>query len=318
MTLEEQFARLIKTLQLIESEPWKWDVSGLEVEFAVGRATVERDIHILRHWGTIQRRNGFFAIKSMKFLPTSFSTSEALALVLSGSMAVERIGMPYAGALDSALHKIDAVLPEQVAAMIKKMRSRLSIGINLIRECNADILDTISRAISGHNTLEITYFVPQRGEVTNRKVNPYGLTFRFGAWYLIGYCQLRGDVRTFGVDRIRMIKMLGSHFKYPKDFDLEEYLERGWSLQADGKEEHVAIRFHKRIAAWLEGCRFHPNQKITIQTDGSALFEVDIAGVEEIRHWILSFGDNAEVIAPESLRRSITETCRNMAGIYKQ
>lgn len=318
MTLEEQFARLIKTLQLIENEPWKWDVSGLEVEFGVGRATVERDIHILRHWGTIQRRRGYFALQSMKFLPTSFSTSEALALVLSGSMAVERIGMPYAGALDSAIHKIDSVLPEQVAAMIKKMRSRLSIGVNMVRECSADILDTISRAISSHNVLEITYFVPHRGEITKRKVDPYGLTFRFGAWYLIGHCHLRGDVRTFGVDRIKSMKMLDAHFKYPENFDLEEYLERGWSLQADGMEEHVRIRFHKSIAAWLEGCRFHPNQRITVQPDGSAIFEVDIAGVEEIKHWVLSFGDNAEVIAPESLRSSVAETCGKMAGVYKK
>ena len=82
LTLEEQFYRLIKTLQLIEREPWEWDVAGLELEFGVGRATVERDIRILRQWGTIQRRGGSFAVKDLKFLPTGFTPSEALALVL--------------------------------------------------------------------------------------------------------------------------------------------------------------------------------------------------------------------------------------------
>ena len=43
MTLEEQFARLIRTLQLIEREPWKWDVAGLELEFGVGHLSL---IHI--------------------------------------------------------------------------------------------------------------------------------------------------------------------------------------------------------------------------------------------------------------------------------
>ena len=316
MTLEEQFARLIKTLQLIEREPWKWDVAELELEFNVGHATVERDIHILRQWGTIQRKNGCFAIKDLKFLPTSFTPSEALALVLAGSMAAERIGMPPTEAMYSALKKIDAILPEQVDSMIKKMRKRVSVGINLIRECNSEILDTISKAISSHNPIEITYYVIARHEITKRRVNPYGLTFRFGTWYIIGYCHLRKGVRTFGIDRIRAIHVVNDHFKYPAEFDLEEYLERGWSLQADAEQEEIALRFDKSIAPWIAGCKFHPHQKITIQPDGTALFEVTVAGVDEIKHWILSFGDKVEVLKPNSLRLSIANTCRSMAQKY--
>ena len=316
MTLEEQFARLIRTLQLIEREPWKWDVAGLELEFGVGHATVERDIHVLRQWGTIQRKKGCFAIKEMKFLPSSFTPSEALALVLAGTMAAERIGMPPAGAMHSALKKIDTLLPERVDAMIKKMRKRVSVGINLIRECNSEVLDTISRAISSHNPLDISYYVIARNEVTERRVDPYGLTFRFGAWYLIGYCRLREEVRTFGVDRIRSIRVVNDHFKYPEDFDLEEYLERGWSLQADAEQEDIVLRFDKSIAAWIANCKFHPHQKITIQTDGSALFEVRVAGVDEIKHWVLSFGEKVEVLEPDSLRASIASASREMAQRY--
>jgi len=316
LTLEEQFTRLIKTLQLIEREPWKWDAAKLEIEFGVGHATVERDIRILRKWGTIQRKSGCFAIKDLKFLPTPFTPSEALALVLAGSIAVERIGMPPTDAMRSALLKIDSLLPEQVDSLIKKMRKRVSVGINLIRECNSEILDAISRAISSHNPIEITYYVIARNEMTKRKVDPYGLTFRFGAWYIIGYCHLRRDVRTFGVDRIRSIRVVNDHFKYPKDFDLEEYLERGWSLQADAQQEEVLLRFDKSVARWIAGCKFHPKQKITIQPDGSALFHVTVAGVDEIKHWILGFGDKVEVLKPDNLRISVAATCRNLARIY--
>ena len=316
MTLEEQFSRLIKTLQLIEREPWKWDVAGLELEFGVGCATVERDIRILRRWGTIQRRKGYFAIKEMQFLPTSFTASEALALVLAGSMAAERIGMPPTEAMHSALQKIDTLLPEQVDAMIKRMRKRISVGVNLIRECSSEILDAISKAISSHNPIEIAYYVITRKEVTKRKVDPYGLTFRFGNWYIIGYCHLRQDVRTFGVDRIRTIRIVNEHFKYPKDFNLEEYLERGWSLQADARQENIVLRFDREIASWIASCKFHPHQKITLQSDGSALFEVTVAGVDEIKHWILGFGENVEVLKPESLRASIASTCNKMARMY--
>lgn len=318
MTLEEQFGRLIRTLQLIEREPWKWDVAGLELEFGVGSATIERDIRILRQWGTLQRRNGRFAVKELKFLPSSFSPSEALALVLAGSIAAARIRMPPADALQTALRKIDSLLPDQVDTTIRKMKRRVSVGVDLVRDCNTETLDAISRAIAGHNPLDVMYYVPARDETTKRRIDPYGLTFRFGAWYVIGYCHLREDIRTFGVDRIRGIRLVNDHFRYPRDFDLEEYLERGWKLQANAEPEHIALRFSKDCAKWIAGCQFHPNQTITQQTDGSLLFEVTVAGVDEICHWVLSYGDKVEVIAPESLRSAVARTSARMARMYQE
>ena len=50
MTLEEQFSRLIQILQLLEREPFTWDATGLEEKFNVSRATIERDIAVLRQW----------------------------------------------------------------------------------------------------------------------------------------------------------------------------------------------------------------------------------------------------------------------------
>jgi predicted DNA-binding transcriptional regulator YafY len=308
---------LITTLQLIERDPWKWDVARLEIEFNVGRATVERDIRILRQWGTIKRRSGYFAVKELKFLPSTFSSSEALALVLAGSVAAERIGVPPTDALGSALRKIDSMLPEQIAATIKKMRKRVSVGVNLVRECNSETIDNVSRAISGHNPIEIAYFVAARNEMTRRVVDPYGLTFRFGGWYVIGYCRLREDVRTFGVDRIRRLRVLNEHFRYPKDFDIESYLQRGWSLQADANQEKVILHFSREIAPWISACKFHPHQNIIPQPDGSALFEVTVAGVEEIKHWVLGFGEKVEVISPQSLRLSIAESAEKMSRLYR-
>ena len=316
MTLEEQFARLIKTIQLIEQEPWQWDVPGLELEFGVGRATVERDIRILRQWGTIQRRDGKFALKDMKFLPSAFTASEALALVLAGSIVAKRIGLPPSDAMHSALKKIDSFLPDQVDSHIKRIRKRVSVGINLVREFSSEFLDTISKAIMSHNPIEITYYVPMRNELTKRRVEPYGITFRFGAWYVIGHCHLRDEIRTFGIDRIRTIKVINDHFKYPKDFVLEEYLERGWSLQADAQQERIVLRFSRDVTPWVSTCKFHPNQQFTINPDGTSNFEITVAGVEEIRHWVLGFGDQVEVLEPSSLRESIADVYRGMARVY--
>ena len=143
MTLEEQFARLIRTLHLIEQDPWKWDVASLELEFGVGSATIERDIRILRQWGTIERRDGRFAVKDLKLMPSAFTPSEALALILAGSIAADKIRMPPTDAVRTALRKINSLLPDQVDTTIHKMRRRVSVGVDLIRDCNTEVLDVI-------------------------------------------------------------------------------------------------------------------------------------------------------------------------------
>src|SRR5437870_5536906 len=115
MTLEEQFSRLIQILQLIEQEPWTWDTADLERKFDVSRATIERDIAILRQWGQIKRRGGKFSLAEMQFLPTSFTPPEALALRLAGTAFSAQAGAVYKEALRSALRKIDVVLPQRIA-----------------------------------------------------------------------------------------------------------------------------------------------------------------------------------------------------------
>jgi len=316
MNLEQQFERLVTTLRLIEHEPWKWDVPRLELEFDVGSATVERDIRILRQWGIIKRENGYFAIEDMKAIPVILTPMESLAVVLAWSLVGEKIGIPFTNDIHTATAKIRAALPESMGSMIRGIQKRLTVGVNFVRDIDPETLHTISIAISNRTLLDIAYYETSQDELVNRRVCPYGLTFRFGSWYMIAYSHREHDVRTFNVARIHAIRTVNDSFEYPRDFDVEKYLRRAWRIQAHEGEEHVVLRFDKSIAPWIAGCTFHPNQKVSIEKDGSARFEVTVAGVYEIKHWVLNYGDKVEVMEPESLRTSVAETYRRMAAMY--
>ncbi len=41
---------------------------------------------------------------------------------------------------------------------------------------------------------------------TERDVDPYGLYYKQGAWYLVGHCHLRNAERTFHLARILDVK----------------------------------------------------------------------------------------------------------------
>jgi len=87
-------------------------------------------------------------------------------------------------------------------------------------------------------------------------------------------------------------------------------------FQGDG-EVHVKVRFSPAVARYVQEGRWHPSQKLTRQPDGSLVAEFDLSTTEEIKHWILSFGQHAEVLEPESSRREIAEEFRASLSLYR-
>lgn len=318
MTLEEQFSRLIQILQLIEREPWTWDTTGMETKYGVSRATIERDIAVLRQWGQIKRKDGKFGLAEMKFLPTSFTSPEALALRLAGTAFSTQAGSAYKATLASALKKIDLALPRRTVAEIRKTNERVSVRLPVVRDFSADTYQDLQEAILRHHPVDITYVSRTRPEPTHRRIDPYGLTYKIGAWYLVGYCHLRKGIRTFGLDRIKWLRIVPDvRFVYPADFDLSEWLEKGWQLQAGGEPTEVVVRFDREIADWIAGGQWHPTQRIERLSDGRLQFTVTVSGYEEMLYWILSFGAQAEVIEPAPLRAAVTEAAEKMIARYR-
>jgi len=318
MTLEEQFSRLILLLQLLEREPWTWDAAGLEQKFDVSRATIERDIAVLRQWGQVRRKNGKFGLAEMKFLPTSFSPPEALALRLAGTAFESQAGAVYKDALASALRKIDLALPRRTALEIKKTGERVSVRLPVVRDFAARTYHDLQEATLHHHPVDITYRSRTRAEPTKRRVDPYGLTYKIGAWYLVGWCHLRQGIRTFALDRIRWLRIAEeARFQYPADFDLAEWLAKGWQLQAGGEPTEVVIRFDPEIADWIAGGQWHPAQRLEKQPDGTLLFKVTVSGYEEMLYWALSFGAQAEVLEPAPLRAAVAEAALRMTARYQ-
>ncbi|MCK4666956.1 WYL domain-containing protein [Candidatus Dependentiae bacterium] len=75
-----------------------------------------------------------------------------------------------------------------------------------------DIPSEIKKALDEKKVIEIEYYSPWTQERTIRKLDPYELIFRADNAYLLGYCHLRRDFRTFRLDRIG--KIVVSHKKF--------------------------------------------------------------------------------------------------------
>ena len=72
------------------------------------------------------------------------------------------------------------------------------------------------------------------------------------------------------------------------------------------------------MAGYIKEKIWHESQKIEQHNDGSIIFEAEVAGTEEIKFWIMSWGASALVLEPESLRDNILKETEVLIEKYKK
>ena len=83
-----------------------------------------------------------------------------------------------------------------------------------------------------------------------------------------------------------------------------------------GEPVYIKVWFHRDIAGYIKEKIWHESQQIYPQDDGSIIFEAEVAGTDEIRFWIMTWGSKAEVLEPESLREEIRTEAETMSARY--
>lgn len=170
-------------------------------------------------------------------------------------------------------------------------------------------------AIDRKQQLELVYWTASRDETCRRVVDPYHLASIDGEWFLVAYCHLREDTRTFSPARIRSLKPTGVTFDRPADFRIAEYLDAGFrKIRGSGSPQTVRLRFSRAIAPLIRERTWHTSQSLTEQPDGGTILTFTLTHLLEIKRWAMSWGKDCEVIEPAELRKSIAAEFRQAIG----
>jgi proteasome accessory factor B len=96
----------------------------------------------------------------------------------------------------------------------------------------------------------------------------------------------------------------------------EKALRGAWDIIAAPASTQVVLRFTPSVAARVLETTWHPTQRVETAEDGSLVWRATVAGTIEIRLWILSWGDEVEVLEPHSLRTDVASTHRRAAALH--
>lgn len=141
-----------------------------------------------------------------------------------------------------------------------------------------------------------------------RRVAPYGLVHRRGHWYLVG---AEGDVvKVFRMDKATEVAVgdEAGAFDRPAGFRAADFIpETPWEA---GAEDMVAkVRFDPEMAWWARR-QIGNRGSLEDAADGGIEASIPVANPEAFIGWLLSFDDNAELLAPPELRQRLIDRVR--------
>ena len=248
----------------------------------------------------------------------TFTPQEHLLLAIAGRVgAAATGGGALEEALKGALRKLAVDLPDadplDDVAPVTVLRARSGDPRTL------ENLSALSHAVTANQRVRFHYRSLRAERPEQREVDPYGLGFSHGAWYLAGWCHVRKALRVFKISRIdRNVQLLGSDagpaaFEVPHDFNIEEYVGReAWEL---GDGQPVVVRLAVDAAVATDGLL--PGSR-SVGSDGSKmLLEIDVRRPDALVPWLLSRGGTVAVVEPESLRRAVREEADRLLRRYR-
>jgi len=122
-------------------------------------------------------------------------------------------------------------------------------------------------------------------------------------------------MRTFACDRIKSIDISDESFIVPNNFNIDEYIQSSFGV-FHGKTTKVEIWFAPEAAEYIKEKKWHESQEILKQEDGSILFKAEVAGIHDIKIWVMSWGAKAKVIEPDSLKKEIKSEIDSLVTLY--
>jgi predicted DNA-binding transcriptional regulator YafY len=309
---------LITLIFLLQNQP-NQKASELAGKLGVSLRTIHRYFGMLDEMGipVYSERGpygGFSLVRGYKMPPLVFTLEEAVAIVLGTGIVEEMWGELYREAARGALAKIENLLPEeQVREVAWARQSLVTTGMNRSDlRALTPALEKLRRAIREHRSVDMKYQSSQVPHPTERGLDPYALVHRWGWWYVIGFCHVHREVRTFRVDRISDITLLDTTFVQSPGFNLQSHLEK--EVQA---QPHVTARLRFEPASANLVAENHSYwETVEHKPDGSVEITFPAPTLEWAASTTLAYGPAVEVLEPPELRVMVAEWITATASKY--
>jgi predicted DNA-binding transcriptional regulator YafY len=224
----------------------------------------------------------------------------------------------------------DAALTEEVDWAVRKLALDLPIGspdesrstaetiVLPETRASAETLASLAEALARRKRCSITYYSIERDDTSTREVEPYGLFFLAGQWYLAAHDVTRDGLRNFRVSRMQGVEVntrnaQRADFELPPDFDLRAHarLQQPWEL---GTDDPVTAEVH--FVTWTGATRAAANLGVPIEGEPRRRRYL-VRRADVFTRWLFAFGGDVMPLSPRSVVAAFDELATSTARVYE-
>jgi predicted DNA-binding transcriptional regulator YafY len=219
--------RLLTLTTLLYSRRTRITAAELADRMNVSVRTVYRDIQSLTLSGVPiegEAGVGYLMGKGATLPPLMFTLDELETLILGARMVKAFGGEAQERAVQTALEKVHAVLPDQYQYHQEWESPWWIVPTSISPVQKSPHADALRCAIKSFRKVQIGYTTPDANKTT-RVIWPLGLVFLGSVWMLVSWCELRNEYRCFRLDRIDHLTLQEATFTVTPTINLQTYLD---------------------------------------------------------------------------------------------
>ncbi|MFM1654157.1 helix-turn-helix transcriptional regulator [Brevibacillus sp. B_LB10_24] len=260
---------------------------------------------------------GYSLLHHFAEAPLVFDLEEQKAIMHAATFAKEA-GYPFSDALTRAVTKLKMYANQEQLNQINRHTMGFDVIQPPVRTELEATLKELEVSVANGRTLQMAY---QRGcePAKTRRIDPYGLVYWKQRWYVMAYCHLRGEVRSFRVDRIQELCRTDSTFERPAEFSARRDFLKNLLPDPDNPEQLISIRIQGRQQALNDLCEhWLLGHALVERSLEHAHFRLEEQAIRTfLPYFLMPYGKAIQVLEPPLLKERLVAVASELLQYYQ-
>ncbi|MDR0267824.1 YafY family protein [Paenibacillus sp.] len=250
--------------------------------------------------------------------PLLFDVDEQTALLHAAAFAKEA-GYFSGEALNRATSKLTMYSNQEQEKMIKQHVEGLEVISPIGQSSMEPILKTLEQGIVNELSVEMEYHSGREEEPKRRIVDPYGIIYWNNNWYVIAFCHLRHEIRSFRVGRIINIIQTELTFNRPTSFSAGEFFMKNQLPEVEDKQRLMPLVVGGKTSALDNLCQhWFLGHHVKERTSKEVTFLLEEEAIHTyVPYLLLPYGKSIQVIQPASLKQKLIDVLYELIDYYQ-
>lgn len=310
MTYAQPLGGLGRLLMVV---PWlikqrEAPIGELERRFAIAPAQLVKDMEALNEVDFFVSPEQRFSVEitgervrvleapNFPSMP-GFLPFEGLACLVAAKTALEL--NPEASDLRSAVEKLEGAMIPDAAQSLRILSGTGATWVNELREWATD-----------RRVVKMRYRSTDKGETSDREVEPWQVYQWMGSWYLWGYSRTKGEPRRYRVDGIQRARATGETFVPPRRVPPPPTAYR------PRPDDHRVVFSIRPQAQWIT--EHYPMEKLSEDRDGAVRAVFHTRDPQVAARLALRLGPNMMIVEGDAARRALAEMAASVLERYER